>query len=382
MSDPLEIARLITGYIQQTLTADELDKLEKLCQSDARIRRLVKKYSDANRVQEALQQMQSPNVEEAWQRFLARKHRRGSPSRQRSWLAMTSIIAVLVIGSIVFWNHWNRQSAALQKRIVAANDISPGSNHARLLLSTGKTVELDSRQQQFHEVNGTVVQNKAGELVYSHQPQVAQNVYHTLIVPRGGTYSLSLSDGTRVWLNASSSLHFPVNFNSKERVVQLTGEAYFEVSRDESRPFKVLVNDRSIAVLGTSFNINAYRETDITTLISGAVEVNNGIDKRILKPGQQALMQDRQIIVDKADVEKTIAWKDGYFLFNDDRVTDVLEQVARWYDVDLHYQGRLPTLHVGGSIKRDEQLRDALDMLQDVSGLHFEIQGKKIIVHD
>jgi len=383
MDDQLEIARLITGYIQKTLTADERAQLEKLCQSDARIRHLVEKYHDADIVETSLQQMQLHDAENAWQRFLERKYDGDQPTRRVSWRAIGSIAVILIISSVVFWRYTNRSSHPSSEQLVMTHNIAPGSSRAQLLLSTGKTVNLDSRQQQFREVNGTLVQDKAGELVYANQSGSRQTVYNTLLVPRGGTYNLTLSDGTKVWLNASSSLRFPVNFHADERVVQLTGEAYFEVSKDENRPFKVEVNGRSIRVLGTSFNVNAYHpEANITTLISGAVEVDNGIHRHVLNPGQQALMQDNKITVGKADLGKAIAWKEGYFLFNGDPVSDALEQVARWYDVDLEYQGELPHFHIGGSIKRDEQLRDALDMLQDVSGLHFQIIGKKIKINE
>ena len=383
MDDQLEIARLITGYIQKTLTADERTRLEKLCQSDARIRHLVEKYRNADVVETSLQHMQMHDADHAWQRLLERKYHSGRSTRRVSWRAIGSIVMILIVGSVVLWRYMGRSSHQSSEQFAMTHKISPGSSRAQLLLSTGKTIELNNRQQQIHEVNGALVQNKAGELVYSGQSQGHQMAYNTLLVPRGGTYNLTLSDGTKVWLNASSSLRFPVNFDSDERVVQLTGEAYFEVSKDENRPFKVAVHGRSIRVLGTSFNVNAYRpEANITTLISGAVEVDDGIHRHVLNPGQQALMQDNKITVAKADLGKAIAWKEGYFLFNGDPVNEALEQVARWYDVDLEYQGELPHFHIGGSIKRDEQLRDALDMLQDVSGLHFQIIGKKIRIHE
>lgn len=381
MDDQLEIARLITGYIRKTLTVAEQDKLEELCRSDARIRRLVNEHHDIDSIHTALEQMQSYDTDKAWQRLLDRKYNSVQPSRQASIWVVASIATVFVLGSIVFWRYTRQVPTSLQKPIVAAHQVSPGSNRAQLLLSSGKTVDLDNRRQQLHEVNGMVVQNKKGALIYASHPENKTNVFNTLVVPKGGTYSLILSDGTKVWLNASSSLRFPVSFGAHERVVQLMGEAYFEVSKDKDRPFQVQVNGRSIRVLGTSFNVNAYHpDADVTTLISGAIEVENGEEKHVLKPGEQAVMQYSRIRVEKADLAKAIAWKEGYFLFNGDPVSEALAQVARWYDVDLEYHGKLPTFHIGGSIKRDEQLQDALNMLQDVSGLQFQVIGKKIII--
>src|SRR5690606_18957184 len=162
----------------------------------------------------------------------------------------------------------------------------------------------------------------------------------TLTTPRGGQYQTTLSDGTKVWLNAGSSLRYPLHFPTDKRVVTLEGEAFFEVSHDTKRPFTVRVADTEIEVLGTQFNVNSYRNVT-TTLVAGSVKIANDTGQQLLKPGQEARVEEH-ITVHAADIDKVTAWKNGYFHFKDDNMMEIMDQLARWYDVDVTYSGVAP----------------------------------------
>nr|WP_247679800.1 FecR family protein [Chitinophaga polysaccharea] len=221
-----------------------------------------------------------------------------------------------------------------------------------------------------------------GEVVYNNTTS-QQQAFNVLTTPAGGQYQLVLPDGTKVWLNAASSLRFPAGFDGKERRVELSGEAYFEVAQDTKMPFVVQSGDKQVQVLGTHFNLMAYQEepsTDVT-LLEGVVKVIHRADTALLKPGQQAKLADARRIqlVPHADTEKIIAWKNGFFSLNGEGTEVVMRQLARWYNAEIVYAGKVPDLKFEGSIKRSYELADVLAILEE-SGIHFKIDGRKIIV--
>jgi ferric-dicitrate binding protein FerR (iron transport regulator) len=201
--------------------------------------------------------------------------------------------------------------------------------------------------------------------------------------PRGGQYALKLPDGTQVWLNSASSITYPTAFTGNERTVSITGEAYFEVMNDKSKPFHVMVNDMDVLVLGTHFNINSYQEERAvrTTLLEGSVKISQGASTGvILTPGQQAKVEQQQIkVINGADLEQVMAWKNGLFNFNKLSLEEIIRQLSRWYDVDVVYQGTIAPKKFGGEIERDLNLLEVLDVLKE-AGVHFSIEGKRLIV--
>ena len=218
---------------------------------------------------------------------------------------------------------------------------------------------------------GVVINKDKGALVYGKTNIVA---YNTMTTPRGGQYRLTLPDGTQIWLNAASSITYPTAFVGPERKVEITGEVYFEVAKNEKMPFKVKLRDETeIRVLGTHFNVNAYADEPLvrTTLLEGSVMINNSV----LKPGQ-AYSNGK---VTEADTEAAVGWKNGVFIFNRDNLTSVMRQLSRWYDVDVEYQGSLASRTFSGKIKRDLGLLDLLDGLKSTD-VRFKIEGKKLIV--
>ena len=251
------------------------------------------------------------------------------------------------------------------------NDIAPGMDKAVLTLSNGEQVILDNSNKTIITDGGVEINKERGELIYGRTDIVA---FNTMTTPRGGQYKLTLPDGSKVWLNAASSITYPTVFTNNERKVSITGEAYFEVAKNPELPFRVKLPDQSVVqALGTQFNVNAYTDEPLmtTTLLEGSVKINNSI----LKPGE-AYSAGK---VSKANTEAAVAWKNGVFIFYKADLQSVMRQLSRWYDVDVKYEGKIRIRTFSGKIERDLSLSDLLDGLKRTD-VHFRIEGKKLIV--
>ncbi|AWO00532.1 hypothetical protein DLD77_01845 [Chitinophaga alhagiae] len=325
--------------------------------------------------------------------ILSRIHDRiQPPARQtpvipmfRRWrgIAAAAIVVGLAAAAAVFLLRPGRQQpAADHMAALPPQDVAPGGNKARLVLGNGRSVLLDQAADgPIAAGNGEQVHKQDAELIYG--PGGSGN--NMLITPNGGQYRVQLADGTRVWLNAASSLQYPAAFNSSERTVTLTGEAYFEVAQDAARPFFVKVNGMTVQVLGTSFNINAYSEEQLftTTLLQGAVRVVAGHQRMTLAPGEQTTLEQRSGLLQRSsgDVENAVAWKNGIFTFKNDELAAVMRDISRWYDVEVAYsEGLNDKIHVSGAMRRQESLQQALKILELTADLHFEVQGRKVTV--
>jgi ferric-dicitrate binding protein FerR (iron transport regulator) len=304
-------------------------------------------------------------------------------SRYR-WVA-AAVFLFLFISAIFFFQNLEAPEGMVQGGAYQ-EDVLPGGDRARLTLSDGTIILLDSAGNGMLAKQGTaeVIKTKDGQLVYAGADEpVGEVVYNVLQTPRGGQYAITLPDDSKVWLNAASSLRYPVVFGKKERVVSISGEAYFEIARDERRPFKVEVNGMEVEVLGTQFNINSYgdEESIRTTLFEGKVGVRAFGMRRQLNPGQQIQVRPsgNLSIVDDANLEETIAWKDGYFQFEKSDIQSVMRQLSRWYDVEVRYEGVVSKHFIGG-ISRNVRLSQVLMMLEQTGEVKFKIEGHKIIV--
>ena len=265
------------------------------------------------------------------------------------------------------------------------DDVSPGGDKAILTLADGSTIVLDDAQ------NGTLAQQGnakiiklGGKLSYDQTNRNSREVvYNTISTPKGGQYQLELPDGSLVWLNASSSIHFPTSFIERERRVDITGEAYFEVAKNLHKPFIVGVNNSQVEVLGTHFNINSYNDEDEvkTTLLEGSVKFVNGATTSILKHGHKSqLAKNGSVkVASNVDVDEVVAWKNGLFDFESAGIETVMRQLSRWYDVEVEYNGKADDLFFA-EMRRNIKLSDALKALELTGKVRFDIQGKKIIV--
>lgn len=292
-----------------------------------------------------------------------------------------SVVLVVGLGYLKL-NH-DQPAGAIVSNQKVKNVIKPGSTGAILTLGDGSQIVLDSLANGvLANQNNTTVSKKDGKLVYK-EGAGAVAVNNKMSTPRGRHYTLELSDGTKVWLNASSSISFPTSFAEKERKVAIEGEVYFEVAKDKNRPFRVAVKDIEVQVLGTHFNVNAYEDDGEikTTLIEGSVLVGEKNKKVLLKPGQQAEIKNKGGVKVKnlENFNEVLAWKNGLFHFENASLETVLRQLSRWYDVDVVFEKGVTSRDFEGEIKRDLQLSQVLKILEG-NKVHFKIEGKVLTV--
>jgi transmembrane sensor len=311
------------------------------------------------------------------------------------WQTYVAAASVIVLISLIGYK-WFGEKKAIPKAtapvIVQNNDVQPGQYKARLTLADGSVLVVDSfSKDRLVQQGSTNVYNRDGKLVYKENGKAKSVLYNTLSTEKGQIYGTVLSDGTKVWLNSQSSLRYPVSFNGDIRSVEINGEAYFEVApirlrSGSKQPFTVkMPHDIEVEVLGTHFNVNSYNDEEAvrTTLLEGKVKVHtSGNSTTVLQPGQQAsLNKQTQALntIDDVDVDEVVAWRYGYFQFKNADLKTVLRQIARWYDVEVEYAGKVPTMDFLGKLPRNSNLSQVLATLE-TNEVHFTIQGKKIIV--
>lgn len=288
----------------------------------------------------------------------------------RIWIRYAAAAAVLIIvaGLWVVRKDIFDKPTALEK--AKNQDIAPGGNKALLTLSDGKGIELDKVGSGLvaRQGNTEITKREDGLVVYnSRSTKAATAGFNKVSTPRGGQYKVQLPDGSKVWLNASSSIRFPSVFPASERRVEITGEAYFEVTKDKSKPFTVSFDGSEVQVLGTSFNVMAYADERVskTTLVEGSVSIRNKGEHALLRPGQQAaLMPGGRIETAFKPVDEAVAWKEGMFYFKNAGVKDVMRQLSRWYDVEVTYRGEVPVRRFTGRVSRNVNLSEIIGMLR------------------
>ncbi|MFY0255349.1 FecR family protein [Chitinophaga sp. 30R24] len=297
---------------------------------------------------------------------------------------------VLLLGTAAYFvNHYTRKPPAMVFTETPSTVIAPGKNGAVLTLANGAQIVLDSLG------NGIIAQQNGAQLVLDNNElqytgaasDANATAYNTISTPKGRQFRVVLPDGTRVWLNAASSLQYPIAFNGKERIVQLNGEAFFEVTKNVQQPFKVrILQQLNIEVLGTSFNVNAYtnEKSSTTTLIDGAIAISlahQTSTPMVLKPGEQLQSQDGNMKINRhANVEKAVAWKNGLFSFQDVGLREMMRQLERWYNLDVVYEGNVPDVKFFGEMSRALPLSDVLAGLER-SDVHFRLEdGRRLVV--
>ncbi len=305
------------------------------------------------------------------------------PIFKRKWFKVAAA-AVLLFGLFSIYTFSLKNSAAPKIAKLNSADMTPGGNKAILTLADGTEIILDSAANGnlTSQGNATIIKLD-GKLAYTASGNSSEVLYNSISTPKGGMYQIVLSDGSKVWLNAASSLRFPTAFTGTQRKVELSGEAYFEIEKNAAMPFNVAVSDMNVQVLGTHFNVMAYNdETEIkTTLIEGAVRVTKDMAACILKPGKQASLDNNGAFnITDAEFEKDLAWKNGMFFFENTGIKTIMQQLNRWYDAEVSYQGNVTHLRFTGQISRYINLSEVLKMLELTGDIHFKIEGKKIAV--
>lgn len=298
--------------------------------------------------------------------------------------AVAAILLIISVGAYYFYiDHSKTSRFVLSNK---QNDILPGENKAILTLSNGSKIILQ------HNKNGVIVkeggiavdQKADGQLVYNTTDKAndAPATYNTLTTPRGGQYQLELPDGTKVWLNAASSLKYPTAFTGSERKVELSGEAYFEVAKNKNMPFYVKSGNQTIEVLGTHFNINAYADEPVcrTTLLEGKVKVLTGKNQVLLNPGEQSeITISSDVVLNRnADLEKAVAWKNGEFIFSGEDLGSIMRIISHWYNVDITYTRQPDAEEYGGMVSRNKNLSAVLKMLESTGKVSFKVEGRRV----
>jgi ferric-dicitrate binding protein FerR (iron transport regulator) len=264
-------------------------------------------------------------------------------------------------------------------------DLQPGGERAMLTLSDGSTVLLDTAAQGVlaTQARTNILKLADGRIAYRQTgKETARVLYNTITTPRGGEYNVVLPDSSRVWLNAESSIRFPVHFAENERKVEITGEVYFEVVKDRSMPFRVVTGTTMVEVLGTSFNVRAYPDENSvgTTLVEGSVKVFTAGDARHIAPGQRAQTDSNGLIyVEEVDIEEIIAWKNGVFLFNSESIDEIMKQIGRWYNVKIEFRGDPVDQTFSGIVSRKSNVSQVLSLMEPY-GINFTITEEMIIV--
>jgi ferric-dicitrate binding protein FerR (iron transport regulator) len=414
MHNNSHIPTLILKYLREDISDSEREELERWINEHEYNRELFRELTQDASLQQKLRQFIASDKrvqQEVYNRLGMAPVVPFYQVRKRRWGWMAAASVVLLISAGIFYFRNGSRSAdqpVVVRTTPAAVAIQPGGNKATLTLDDGRVVDLNTTSNGLVSEQGQskVIKQQNGVLSYeamdnrqsptgNGQQQIS---YNTLSTPRGGQYQLTLPDGTRMWLNAVSSIKYPTLFAGNERRVEVSGEVYFEVAKDASKPFHVVIfplvkgekANGDIMVLGTHFNVNAYGDEQpvIATLLEGKIAIDNGgtatpnRQSKIITPGQQAVVDKQQQIKVKsdADTEAAIAWMKGFFDFQGADIQHVMQQVSRWYNVDVQFASAIPELSFDGNIDRNIPLSDVLDLLQKMGKVHFRIEGRTVTV--
>lgn len=372
-----EIIALLKQYQEGTLSNEDKDKLDtwylyKASNSDFQLTENELEASH-NYIKSKLPLQQEVKVIRLWPR-----------------IAVAASIVLLLGTGIFYFSKPNEQTIKIVEK---AKEISPGGKKGILTLSNGKQIVLsdisakDTIAKEGEEV--TIKVDEKGVITYTLNPNAAvskesANLFNTLSTPTGGQYNIILADGTKVYLNTASSIKYPTQFNGNQRVVELEGEAYFEVAKNKNKAFIVKSNDQAIEVLGTHFNVHAYRNESVikTTLLEGSVAVAYKNQKLVLKPGEQSNVSNNfnKIEIKKVDTEAAVAWKNGRFKFDNADLKSVMKQLERWYGINVEYRGNVSDVRFNGGTFMNKNLSEVLKVLE-LSDIKFKVEGKTIIVY-
>lgn len=381
----LDIARLIAEELAGTIDERDravltrwLDEDERHWKEYTNILESLKTGNEVWKDQERGRQI----MESRWR--TVKSHTIRKTVRWITWSKYAAVI-LLFVSMGIFW-FVNEKKQEVENVTVAK--IEHGSMKAQLVLANGRKVDLvPETNLQLEEEGGTRILTLDNMVKYSGMDslvgQSAEVKYNTLIVPRGGEFSLELADGTRVWLNTESKLRYPVAFTGEERRVEMDGEVYFEVAKNREKPFVVTVNGVDIRVLGTSFNVSAYQEDVVTTLVTGKVQLKKGDEQVVLLPNQQAIWSDDKFKVKQVDARNYLLWKEGIFYFEDVDLETILDDMARWYNVTIFYVNpTLKKMKFSVEIKRYEDINEILRRIEQTKRVKFEIKDRTINVYE
>lgn len=385
------INHLYDKYLNGTISGDEKQELFDLLHdaNERELAELADKYISADTPHDLLQLQD--NADKVLRRVNQQIDQRKKSRSYKMWFRLTAAAAVMFMLTYLVYQLSYKHTIQNDLMVKELKDLAPGSKRATLTLADGRTIILDSAfSGQLAMIGGTRISKTAdGELVYENNTESTGTVQtNTVSIPRGGEYKLLLPDGTKIWLNAATTISYPTRFTGQERRIKLSGEAYLEVAKDPQHPFIVETDKQTVKVLGTHFNVNTYStDRTITTLEEGAVRVSSlqGTKQSVLlKPGEQSI-NTNILAVESADLESALAWKNGLLFFKDAPLTTVLEEVARWYDIDIEYRVKPSQELFSGSVARNANLSAILRILK-LTGVNTKLvtdgKNRKLIIEN
>ncbi|MEO7984761.1 MAG: FecR domain-containing protein [Bacteroidota bacterium] len=375
---------LLIRRLKGEMTAAEERELQQWMKQSEANRQIANEFLKNDSLKEGIKDLMQKEV--IWERIQEQTMLKAGKVIRVNWYKRIAIAAsiFLVFGLGAYFAFFNKRDRKQGNAVTKTTDINPGGYKARLILSDGRSIILDSAVAgRLTQQGNTAVLNKNNQLVYESSGHSGSVQYNTLATGQGEMYSLALADGTKVWLNSESSIYFPVTFTGKERRIEVTGEVYVQVAKNPSLPFIASANGLEVLALGTEFNINSYKDEDdiSATLVEGSVKVTNGATNTILHPGQQTKLTRTGELTPPAAIntDEVTGWRDGWFHFESADLKTILRQFARWYDVEVVYEGPVKNRKFFGIVKRSSSLSTVLEMLQD-NDIIFRIEGKKLIV--
>ncbi|WP_439183325.1 FecR family protein [Carboxylicivirga taeanensis] len=393
-STPFEVADIVAKLLKgQTLNDDEEKRFNDWISSDQANELLFEQLKNSAEFDAYLAKTEKINVEQALNSVYSRSANK--PSGKRVVMRWVAYAAAIVLPLLLVWSAYNWSNKAPIEGGVALEQsgIQPGGSKAVLYLANGNQIELDMvGNQVIEEDDGTLIETTNQEIKYNEAggQTAAQgsSLKNTIFIPRKGEFTLTLADGTKVWLNSETTLEYPTQFGADKREVNLTGEAFFEVTKDAARPFIVNVKGVAVKVLGTSFNVQAYgkENTVTTTLVTGKVMLESQLNKAhqevILQPGMQSIISEQEkIVINQVDPLLYAAWKDGEFRFENKPLEEILESLQRWYDVEIVYENQaMKTKRFTGDLKRYAEINTHLDMISLTTNVQFEIKNHIVYV--
>lgn len=376
MTSKERIKHLLRLFADNAATGEDIKEMLSLLRQDA----------DDKELESFIRELQHEtknddlNILVDWEKMWASLHPPAPVKKMHWWRVAAAVIIMLGVGSYLWFNQSKKETLGEMAKSDAvqapSKDIQPGGNKAVLTLADGSQIVLDSTSngRLAMQGNSEVIKLSNGQLAYKGAGgSEGEVLYNTMSTPRGGQYSLVLPDGSKVWLNAISSIRYPTFFKGGERTVEITGEAYLEVAKDRLHPFKVFIRSASgkeimqVEVLGTHFNINAYDDESASsvTLLEGSVAIAKpGSEPETITPGQQALIEENITVNKDADIEAVMAWKNGRFLFRKANIQTIMRQAARWYDIEVNYSGKIPADILSGGLSKNVKLSEFLKILE------------------
>lgn len=386
-----EFNELISRYISGEITSSEkarlldlLDTQEGLDELDSIMKDNLAKAKNDFATEEQTQDFVNKVNAKIASKIVKLESKDTKIFRLKNWVVAASLVIAVGVGATYIANSGQKQDE--QVAVVKGEtptEITAAISGAVLTLADGSKIVLDSLGNgQIAQQSNTTISNKDGKLIYNSR-KGATTVYNTMSTPKAQKYTLQLADGTKVWLNASSSIKFPTAFSGKTREVSLTGEAYFEVSSNKNKPFIVDVGGMKVEVLGTHFNINSYDDEEVirTTLLEGSVVINQNLKSKKLYPGQQAVVTSTgEITLEKnVNISQVMSWKNGLFYFENSSLQEVMRELSRWYDVDVVYVNGIPNRNFEGEIQRNLKLSEVLKILE-LNKVKFKVEGRTVLI--